>query len=152
MRGVVPDAFEPIASRASMFPKKRQYLFAARQIGSGDDPLADRDLAIAPAGGNRGHAVGELDLADRRHRIIGRPAIEGVAFEEDAAGDPVAVRNIGKEFRQQIMMRNVLRQCRVGPLIPEMMMRIANLERRLDHLLGHDGRSRRHILFSRRVR
>ena len=99
---------------------------AEAQIGVADDAGAKPAFAVAAARAHRRGAVDEFDLADRLHlgRAIG--AVHRAAFDKDAVDDVVTAAGIGEQLVEQVAM---------PVAIPQMMMRIDDLERRLQDLL-----------------
>src|SRR5205807_4866860 len=74
-----------------------------------------------------GDAVDELGLAHRPHRGGTVGAVAGGAFDEHRLRDVVAAARVGKQIVQQITMARE---------VPQVMMRVDDLERGLDDVLA----------------
>jgi hypothetical protein len=99
---------------------------AEAQVCVPDNAGAQPALAIVAARAHCRCAIDEFGFADRLHlgRAVG--PVHRAAFDKDAAGDVVASAGISAQLVQQVAV----------PLaIPQMMMRIGDLERWLQDLL-----------------
>src|SRR5947209_9497484 len=89
-RGDVADAAEAAAAGEDHRLQYLLDLIAEHQIGVSDDAGAHLGLAKDLAGGDRGNAIGELDLAHRLERRRAAGAIHRQPFEIDRRDDVMA--------------------------------------------------------------
>jgi hypothetical protein len=99
---------------------------AEPQIGVTDDAAAQPRWPILAARAHRRRPVDELGFPDWLHsgRAVG--AIHRAALDKNGLGDVVATASVGEQFGQEKA---------VPGAIPEMMVRIDNLQPRFDDLL-----------------
>jgi hypothetical protein len=128
---------------------------AEAQIGMPDDAGAQPALAVASARAHRRRAIDEFDFADRLHLARAIGAVHRTTFDKDAVRDVVAAAGVGQQLVEQIA---------VLVAIPQMMVRIHDVEPRLQDLLlplrpprriavarraeHYPGRPRRHLFAS----
>ena len=122
----VADAAEAAVAGGDLRLQHARDAVAEPQIGVADNAGAQPALAVAAARAHRRGAVDEFDFADRLHlrRAVG--AIHRAAFDKDALRDVVAAAGIGEQLVEQIA---------VAVAIPQVMMRVDDLERGLEDLL-----------------
>jgi hypothetical protein len=103
-----------------------RHAVAEAQVGVSDNPGAQPALAVLSALTHRCRAIDEFDFADRLHfrRPVG--AVHRAAFDEDALRDVVTAAGIGEQLVEQVA---------VSAAVPQMMVRIDDLERRLQDFL-----------------
>ena len=120
------DATEPAVASSDLGFQNARDPVPEPQIGVPDDASAQPALAVASAGAHRRGTVDELDLADRLH--LDRPvgAVHRTAFDKDAVRDVVAAARVGEQLVEEVA---------VPVPLPQVMMRIDDLERWLQDLL-----------------
>jgi len=122
----VADAAEAAVAGGDLRLQHARDAVAEAKVGMPDDGGAQAALAVAAARAHRRRAIDEFDFADRLHlrRAIG--AVHLAAFDKDAVRNVVPALGIGEQLVEQIAM---------ALPIPQMMMRIDDLERGLEDLL-----------------
>src|SRR6185369_4677960 len=120
------DAAEAAVAGSDLRLQHARYAVAEAQVGMPDNAGAQPALAVLSARAHRRRAVDEFDFADRLH--LGRPvgAVHRPAFDKDALRDLVTAAGVGEQLVEQVA---------VPAPIPQMMVRIDDLERRLQDLL-----------------
>src|SRR5580658_2723444 len=124
----VADALEAPVARPDVALQHLAHRRAAREVGARNDALAGQHRPIAPARGHRRLAADELGLADELHRLRPARPIERAALDKDGALDLVPALQVRQQLRQQVAA--------VGE-IPQVMVRIADREVRLEDGFGH---------------
>lgn len=123
----MPDTSEPAVAGRDV---SGEHLFdpvAKSQVGVTDDRLDDRAAALLTLfrGGDR-----EVRLTDRSYVRPPVGAVAGQALDIHGPQDPVSGVRVGKQVVEGV--------CRVG-VIPEMVMRVADRQPRLENLLDNLG-------------
>ena len=95
---------------------------AEPQIGMTDDTRAQPALAVTPTRAHRRRAVDRFNFADWLQLGGAIDAVHRTALDKDAVRDVVAAAGIGEQLVEQVSMLVT---------VPEMVVRIDNLERRL---------------------
>jgi hypothetical protein len=116
------DAAEPAVAGSDLRLQHARDAVAEAQVGVSDNAGAQPTLPKLSARAHRRRPVDEFDFADRLdlHRPVG--AVHRAAFDKDACCD----RGIGEQLVKKVP---------VPAAIPQMMVRIDDLERRLEDLL-----------------
>src|SRR5580700_9971105 len=120
------DAAEAAVAGSDLRLQHARHAVAEAQIGMPDNAGAQPALAELSARAHRRCPVDEFDFADRLHlrRPVG--AVHRAAFDKDALRDVVTAAGIGEQLVEQVA---------VPVAVPQMMMRIDDLERRLQDFL-----------------
>jgi hypothetical protein len=116
------DAAEATVAGSDLRFQHARHAVAEAQVGVPDNAGAQPTLPKLSARAHRRRAVDEFDFADRPHfrRPVG--AVHRAAFDKDALRDVVTAAGIGEQLVEQVT---------VPAAIPQMMVRIDDLERRL---------------------
>ncbi len=128
----VANATEAVRAGGLQGLQHRLDLVAKLQIGAADDGGCRTARAVGAAGAGRRQPLDKLDLADRPqlHRPV-RP-VHRAGLDEHGGAHIVACADIGDQLVQQVaLIGNALQ-----PVVPEMMMRIADRDLRLQRLLA----------------
>src|SRR5207237_6572291 len=122
----VADTAEAAAAGGDLRLQHARDAVTEAQISVPNNPGAQPALAVAPAGAHRRGAVDKFDFADRLHlrRAVG--AVHRTAFDKDAVRDVVAAARVGEQLVEEVA---------VPVPLPQVMMRIDDLERWLQDLL-----------------
>jgi hypothetical protein len=127
-RGGMADALEAAVPHPDVALQHFGHRGALGEVGAADDAFAGENRAIAAARRHRRDAADELGLADEAHRLRPAGSIERAALDEDGALDVVAAGQVAQQLWQQVA---ALRK------VPEVMVRIADRELRLEDRFGH---------------
>jgi hypothetical protein len=145
----VPRAGAPDAAKASgggghLRLQHGPHSRSAGQVGVADDACRDLGLPIKARGRHCRDAVRELDLADVSHLLWSVGAVHRKVLDEHRRDDVVTALQVAQDLVQQIASVDP-----PFPTIPEVMMRVADRQSRVDGLLpnlrqpvvigGHDG-------------
>jgi hypothetical protein len=116
------DAAEAAVAGRDLRLQHAGHTVAEAQVGVPDDTGAEAALAVLSALGHRRRAIDEFDFADRLHLCRPVGAVHRAAFDEDALRDVVTAAGVGEQLVEQVA---------VPGFVPQMMVRIDDLERRL---------------------
>ena len=122
----VPDPSEPRTGRSVRVENVADGR-AEVQVGVPDDGGASSCRSVAAARAHRRDAVDELRLADGLQRLRPIGAVHRAAFHEHRGDDVVAAAGVGEQLVEQIAVLRV---------VPEVVVRVADRQLRLDDLLG----------------
>src|SRR6516165_3942550 len=120
------DAAEAAVAGSDLRLQHARHAVAEAQVGVPDNARTQPALPELSASAHRRRAVDEFDFADRLHlrRPVG--AVHRAAFDEDALRDVVTTAGVGEQLVEQVT---------VPVAVPQMMVRIDDLERRLQDFL-----------------
>jgi hypothetical protein len=122
----VSDAAETAVAGGDLRLQHSHDAVAEAQIGMPDDAGAQPALAVAAARGHRCRAIDEFDFADRLYLARAVGAVRRTTFDKDAVRDVVAAAGVGQQLVEKVA---------VPVAIPQVMVRIDDLERRLQYPL-----------------
>ena len=139
---------EPIGAGRLQGVKHPSHVVPEFQVGGPDDGRCGPCLAVHAAGAGGGEALYKLDLAHRFQLLGAGGAVHGAGLEEHRRSHVVARVKVGHQLVQQVPL--------IGdadhPPVPEVMMRVAEGNLRLDGVLLSKGQpiviSKRHSVNS----
>jgi hypothetical protein len=120
------NAAEAAVAGSDLRLQHTRHAVAETQVGVPDDAGAQPALAVLSALTHRRRAVDEFDFADRLHLRGAGGAVHRPAFDKDALRDVVTAAGVGEQLVEQVA---------VPVAVPQMMVRIDDLERRLQDFL-----------------
>ena len=128
----VPDAPEAVGAGLLQRLQHGAHGVAKLEVGTADDAVGRLAGAVLTSGAGIGDGLHELDLAHRAHLLGTVGPVAGAGLHEHRGADIVAAVDVGGEVFQQILL--VVQ--RLGPLHPEMMVRVADGDLRFQNFFA----------------
>ncbi len=126
----VADSAKSRGRRCEVRAQYRLDRSAEAQVGKAHDPRRDSRVAISAARTLSCDTIDELGLAHRLHRWVAVGAVHRHAFDEDGSNHAMAGASIVQDLVEQIA---------AAGMVPKMMMRIDNRQRRFEWLFDNFG-------------
>jgi hypothetical protein len=120
------DAAEAAVAGRDLRLQHAGHAVAEAQVGVPDDTGAEAALAVLSALAHGRRAIDEFDFADRLHLRQPIGAVHRAAFDKDALRDVMTTARVGEQLVEQVAVLFA---------VPQMMVRIHDLERRLQDFL-----------------
>ena len=123
----MPNALEAAVAGLDLGLQHGTRIAAEQHVGMADDTGIDPGFAVSAAGALCRNAIGELDLADRLHRLRPIDAVHRAAVDIDGRDDIMPGRDIVGDVGQHVTLAGA---------VPQMMVRIDDRACRIKDVLG----------------